>query len=468
MSGLQNSASCNFVSQAASQRVSASLSAVPASAAASQRASASWSAAPASAAASQRASASWSAAPASTAAASQRASASWSAASASTAASQRASASWSAAPASAVASQRYSAAVLQRASTARQSALASVTQKILASRACATPVASGYVSSATAAVSAAASRSTGLSRSTSFAGSSTAARQQSATFQSAVEQAVITARQPLPFENRQQVQAGQYRGLHLNKEEEDSFSGPQPLSQYRINEDPNPEVLRKSLQAAKYIQEIAIRRLNPPPAPKPGDLIIREVQQQVPSAPPVIIRQEGKGAQTPAPLVLRQAPPQPPARIPEHVVEVEGAPVAPPARRVVVEKLPDVPAKPQNILIEKWLPYGPQKRRVVFERSCVPPPQNPRNLIIEWQQCQPQVEQVCKDLGVVDADPEEYRRQYGTELKQASELPNLCQDDSCQAPAVQEGVLELEGDVDALRRVDLEKNGLADYRRYFQ
>jgi hypothetical protein len=93
---------------------------------------------------------------------------------------------------------------------------------------------------------------------------------------------------------------------------------------------------------------------------------------------------------------------------------------------VVFEKLPDQPPKPPNILIEKWLPYKPRSRRVIYERSCVPPPPNPRNLVIEWEQPDVEVEQQCVNLGVVNADPDEYIRQFGCELKQPCEMPDLC------------------------------------------
>lgn len=36
--------------------------------------------------------------------------------------------------------------------------------------------------------------------------------------------------------------------------------------------------------------------------------------------------------------------------------------------------MPDIPAKPQSIIIEKWLPYEPHKRSVIFQRS--PPLRN--------------------------------------------------------------------------------------------
>jgi hypothetical protein len=56
---------------------------------------------------------------------------------------------------------------------------------------------------------------------------------------------------------------------------------------------------------------------------------------------------------------------------------------------------------------------------------------NPRNLVIEWDAAEAEVEQVCRDLGVVRADPEEYVRKYGAELKQSHEIPQLCQESSC-------------------------------------
>jgi len=243
---------------------------------------------------------------------------------------------------------------------------------------------------------------------------------------SQIAEQVINAKQPIQTNAREQVQAGQFQGLYLNKSEVDAFRGDIPIEQYQINEDPNPEVIKKRLDKLRYTQEVATRWLNPPPAPKPGNLIVRERQQTHGPAPPLVIRQEGDGAQTPAPLIYRQEPPKRPACIPEQVVEVDACPIPPPPRRVVVEKLSNLPAKPQNILIEKWLPYKPQKRRVIYEKACGRQQDNPRNLVIEWEAPEVEVEKVCKDLGVVDADPEEYRRRYGSELKKACEIPDLC------------------------------------------
>jgi hypothetical protein len=122
-------------------------------------------------------------------------------------------------------------------------------------------------------------------------------QQQSSQFHSQVEQALRNAQQPIHFPQATQVrQVGQYSGLHLNQNEEQQFRGSIPLSQYQINQDPNPEVIRKQLGSVKVEQQIAVKYLNPPPAPKPGDLIIRERANQAPQAPPVILRRMFKYA----------------------------------------------------------------------------------------------------------------------------------------------------------------------------
>lgn len=68
-----------------------------------------------------------------------------------------------------------------------------------------------------------------------------------------------------------------YKGVLVNRNEINSFRGPIPLSEYPINEDPNPMIIRKTIsQPYNATQEIAIRYLEPPPIPPPGDLIIQQ------------------------------------------------------------------------------------------------------------------------------------------------------------------------------------------------
>jgi hypothetical protein len=122
---------------------------------------------------------------------------------------------------------------------------------------------------------------------------------QAAAYESAIERAVIQAKQPIESQEREQITAGQFTGTLLNRQEIQQFRGPIPLEQYRINDDQNPEVVRKRIEKVRYQQEVAVRYLNPPQPQKPGDLIIREKQSQIPPAPPVVLRQEGDRSQTP-------------------------------------------------------------------------------------------------------------------------------------------------------------------------
>lgn len=48
---------------------------------------------------------------------------------------------------------------------------------------------------------------------------------------------------------------------------------------YKINFDPNPQIIRKQANdAVTYKQEVAVRYLRPPTPPPPGPLIIKEVR----------------------------------------------------------------------------------------------------------------------------------------------------------------------------------------------
>lgn len=77
-----------------------------------------------------------------------------------------------------------------------------------------------------------------------------------------------------------------------------------------------------------------------------------------------------------------------------------------------------------------------------------------------------------KYLGVVDTDPDEYRRLYQNELKQTAELPEIIK--KIQTPdhlikpsdKCPNGMYELEGDLDALKYIDLDNEGLSQYRGY--
>ena len=96
----------------------------------------------------------------------------------------------------------------------------------------------------------------------------------------------------------------------------------------------------------------------------------------------------------------------------------------------------------------------------------------PKNTAIEVDDTTLIIPNEVKVLGVVRVDPEEYIRMYSSELLQASEFPEFIQN---IAPPLGERFaseynnpypLELEGDLEALKYVDLEKEGLGEYRDF--
>ena len=84
---------------------------------------------------------------------------------------------------------------------------------------------------------------------------------------------------------------------------------------------------------------------------------------------------------------------------------------------MIVERLAPMPAKPQNITVERWLPYGPTERRVIYKSA--PPARQaarPRNLVIQWQAPEVLVQSQTQHLGVSKMRPEAYRQKYGAQL----------------------------------------------------
>ena len=80
---------------------------------------------------------------------------------------------------------------------------------------------------------------------------------------------------------------------------------------------------------------------------------------------------------------------------------------------MIIEKLPQIPAKPPKILIDRWLPYKKVKRRVILNKpEPTPLVQKPQNLIIEWQMPEPIIKRRFINLGVVKADPIAYEKKY--------------------------------------------------------
>jgi hypothetical protein len=253
-----------------------------------------------------------------------------------------------------------------------------------------------------------------------------------------------------------------------------------PIEEYLLNEDLNPKIINKQThQSVLYIQELAIRYLRPPTPPPPGDIIIEErPNAATPPAPPLIIRQQPSRPKTPEPLVIREAPPLAPRNVCRKLITISGKQLPPPPRKVIIERLAPIPSKPQSVIIERWLPYKKVKRRVIYQKSsetneCL---DKPRNVIVQWEPPKVSLKKEYKYLGVVNANPAEYIQKYGKTLKESKELPSFVvniktPENLILAADVNNNtslVHELEGDVDALRLVDLEKEGLSEYKNIIE
>lgn len=156
-------------------------------------------------------------------------------------------------------------------------------------------------------------------------------------------------------------------------------------------------------------------------------------------------------------------------------VNISGKRIPPPPRKVIIERLAPIPPKPQSVIIERWLPYTQVKRRVIFNRA---DPQHepilvkPRNVIVQWSAPQVQIKREFKYLGVIRANPGDYVNRYRNALKVSRELPSFVkeiptpQGMTLAAEKPYDPVHELVGDVDALRLVDLDREGLSEYKTY--
>ena len=155
----------------------------------------------------------------------------------------------------------------------------------------------------------------------------------------------------------------------MNKEETMNWRGNIPINKYEILNDPSPKVIKKeSKRTLQYVQHLSIKYLRPetPQNESHGDIIIHEMDSFVPPpAPPVIIRQRVKRKPTPETVVIRERPPSLPKSARNKILTIKAKTYPPPPRKLIIEKVPEEPAKPPKVTIERWLPYKQQERKVI-------------------------------------------------------------------------------------------------------
>jgi len=292
---------------------------------------------------------------------------------------------------------------------------------------------------------------------------------------SQIEQSILRSANPIEVNETEELTVIGQRGLWLNRAEVNAWRGDIAISEYIIHQDANPQIVTKRVeQVLEYVQELAIRYLRPPTPPAPGEIIItQEPDYKTGPAPPLIIRQAAARADTPEPLVVREAPPQPPMPVGPKRITISGKRLPPPPRKVVIERLAPLPAKPQNVIIERWLPYAESKRRVIFNKAAEVKAEvaTPRNVIVQWESPRVNVRKEVKYLGVIRANPAEYVQRYGASLKVHTALPQFVLDIATPADVGTlaadyryRSVLELEGQLEGFQYVNLDTEGLSEYR----
>jgi hypothetical protein len=284
-----------------------------------------------------------------------------------------------------------------------------------------------------------------------------------------LEQAILQAAQPLDIKTTDVFNFNGQNYQWCNKYETDSFND------YEINKDNKPNLIAKQNKAEiEYEQEIIVRYLRPPTPPTPGDIILKQERNLAATPPPpIVLRQQPERPETPQPLIIRETPPKQPPDIRPKFITLPSKKLPPQPRRVVIERMPPIPAKPQKIIIERWLPYKERKRRVIlikeFENES-----KPHNTIIQWEPPKVTHKKIFKDMGIIKTDPIEYVKKYKNSLLTFEKLPDFVKNIEppkgvkLAAQCTYPDVPLLEGDIDALKQIDLDEYGLSEYKYYLK
>jgi hypothetical protein len=297
-------------------------------------------------------------------------------------------------------------------------------------------------------------------------------------YKSEIERNIQNSTIPIEFEHEDSIppellELG-IKGIWINKSESDNWTpGKVPLSQYKLQIDPQPRIVK--LNYPKCIERIeakAVKFLRPPTPPPPGDIVITQLPDyQPPEAPPIIIRQLAEDHCDPKPKIIRERPPTPPEVLESKNIYLPGKILDPPPRRVIIEKLAKQPDEIQGITVERWLPYEEQKRRVIFnDAQPVQPINVEKNIEYVWEPPCVEKRVEFQNHGVETVDPVAYLEKHnGSLIKSKAQIPEyaLNVDLPAGVDLSKNGGHTLVGDIDALSKIDLEREGLSRYNSYF-
>ena len=245
------------------------------------------------------------------------------------------------------------------------------------------------------------------------------AHSEESTLLSLTELVMLKSKTPIEIPNPKEVSHMGVSSVLVNKSEIENWKGEMDVDQYQLNEDSNPEfVFKKSNKKVEYIQELAVKYLKPTTPDPPGDIIINiKASKAYRPPPPLILRHQPPRPNTPLPLVIRELPPTTPKIIKQKIITIQGKRQPPPPRRVIIERLAELPAKPPSVIIERWLPYKEMNRKVTVNRSFQKneflKESTIKNLIIQWKAPDIKIERYFSDLGTIRANPYDYIQTYG-------------------------------------------------------
>lgn len=258
-------------------------------------------------------------------------------------------------------------------------------------------------------------------------------------YKSEIETKILESKRPLQVNEAVTYNLKGKKFVWLNKKECDEWKGSIPLSEYPIDfDEKKAQVVKlKHEQAKDQTRTYKIKYLKPPAPPTPPPIIIRQ-KPDIPAtpAPPLILRELASDSELKEIQHIREKPPILPV-LKEEIILIEGKKLPPQPRRVIVEKIAAVPAK-KVINVDRWLPYEQTKRKIILEAKSLPPCiEQTENTVYEW-------EHEIKETAIIDclgeepADPVEYNKKYGTDLKNTNELPqvvlNACELDTQTKP----------------------------------
>jgi hypothetical protein len=88
-----------------------------------------------------------------------------------------------------------------------------------------------------------------------------------------IEEEIRKSDVPIHSNESEEIEVMGYKGILLNRDEILDWNSKFPISPYKLNDDPSPEIIHKYLdQPIEYTQDVKVLYLKPPTPPPPGNL----------------------------------------------------------------------------------------------------------------------------------------------------------------------------------------------------